>query len=470
MKKYFGSKTLASALFAIVAACSSTPKLGDYSPGTNAQEATAQLSREMETAQSHQMDVLAPQNFADAQKYLQKARDIQSKENFKNDNALEELAIAKASLNQAKGASAKAAPQMNELTEARQAALTAGASKNLHKELVSLDEDFMDMSRKIEKGQAEVDLKDKSKLQKKYLDLELVAIKTQKLANTRALMKNAKEINADRVSPKSWANAESKLSNAEAIITTDRHDEAAISSAVNLAESEARKAYEVAKTVRNAKSHSGEDVALDIYEKKGKISELSKEVSEGKTEEQMAAIALSAKERELSAKGQELSAKDQELAQSEQQRKSLESERRFNQTLQDAQKQFNAKDALVYRQGDNLVIRLKSVNFPSGKSELPTHAMPILSKTKQIIQDLNPQKVIVEGHTDAIGSHEINMRLSQNRADTVAKYLSADSTLGSNNIETRGMGDEQPLTSNKTKAGRSENRRVDIVITPNPIE
>lgn len=463
MKKYFGLSMAAGALIVVLVACSSTPKLGDYSPGTNAQEATAQLSREMEAAQNQQMDVLAPQNFADAQKHLKKSRDIQSKENFKNDNALEELAMAKASFNQAKGAANKAAPQLNELIEARQAALAAAAMQNHHKELVALDEDFMDMSRKIEKGQAEVDLKEKSKLQKKYLDLELTAIKTEKLANTRALMKKAKEVNAERVSPKSWASAESKLSNADAVITSDRHDAAAINSAVILAEGEARKAYDVANTVRSAKSHTNEDVALDIYEKKGKISALSKEVSEGKTDEQLAALALSAKERELSAKGQELS-------QSEQQRRSLESERKFNQTLQDAQKQFEAKDALVYRQGDNLVIRLKSVNFPSGKADLPAHSIPILSKTKQLIQDLNPQKVIVEGHTDAVGSHEINKRISQNRAETVAKYLSADSTINASNIETRGMGDEQPLTSNKTKAGRSENRRVDIVITPNPIE
>lgn len=463
-----------STLSVAVVACASGPRVDKYPAGSNAQDITSQLGNELASVQNQQLDVIAPKNFAEAQAHLQKSKDIQSRKNFTNESALEELSLTKAYLAQARETYKTAAPLLVEVTEARHAALQAGAAKNHKKELKNIDEDFVDMSKKIEKGQAEVDLKDKARLQKQYLDLELKVIKSEKLADTRMLLKKAKEINANQIAPKTWASAESKLSNAEAIITADRHDNAAINGAVILAKSEAQKVYDVTNTARNAKSHNSEDVALDIYNKKGEISELGKEISEAKSDEQATQSALTAKERELafsehSAAGA-LSNKNRELAQAEQKQRSLEAEKRFNESLQNAQKQFEPSDAVVYQQGNNLVIRLKSVNFTSGKSDLPSHAMSILGKTKQVIKDLNPQKIIVEGHTDSIGSHEINLRVSQERADTVAKYLSADNSINRDNIETKGLADAQPLSSNKTKVGRAENRRVDIVITPNPIE
>jgi OOP family OmpA-OmpF porin len=446
---------LITAMIVTIMACASAPKM-EYPAGTNAQEATSQLGADIESARNQQMDVISPKNFAEAEKHFQKAKGIQSKDNFKNEKALDELGISKAYLAQAKAVYAVAAPQLNEVTEARQAALKAGAARTQKKELKDLDGDFMDMSQKVEKNNAAIDLKEKSLLQKKYLNLELAAIKSDKLASTWEMLKKAKENNAQKAAPKSWAKAESELSNAEAVITTDRHDDAAINSAVILAQGEARKAYEVARTARNAKSLNSEDVALDIYNKKGEISDLNREVTDVKTEEQ--------------ATEKQLSVRDQQLAQAARQEKSMQAERRFNQALQDAQKQFKTSDAVVYRQGDDLVIRMKSVNFSTGKADLPAHALPVLSKTKDLIRELNAQKVVVEGHTDAVGSHEVNKRVSQERADAVAKYLTADNTIKSDQIETRGMGDEQPLTTNKTKAGRSENRRVDIVITPAPVQ
>ena len=73
---------------------------------------------------------------------------------------------------------------------------------------------------------------------------------------------------------------------------------------------------------------------------------------------------------------------------------------------------------------------------------------------------------MVEGHTDTTGSVELNMRLSQARADAVREYLIANQTLTPDRISAVGYGADRPLASNATAAGRAINRRIDILIIP----
>ena len=72
---------------------------------------------------------------------------------------------------------------------------------------------------------------------------------------------------------------------------------------------------------------------------------------------------------------------------------------------------------------------------------------------------------MVEGHTDSTGSPGKNQELSQERAQAVASYFQSNG-MESGKVEAVGYGFKKPLTSNKTKAGRAQNRRVDIIITP----
>jgi outer membrane protein OmpA-like peptidoglycan-associated protein len=74
----------------------------------------------------------------------------------------------------------------------------------------------------------------------------------------------------------------------------------------------------------------------------------------------------------------------------------------------------------------------------------------------------NPQlHVLVEGHTDSIGSDAYNQKLSERRANAVRDYLISRG-IESTRITTRGLGESQPVADNKTKEGRAKNRRVDI--------
>src|SRR6266436_958392 len=87
-----------------------------------------------------------------------------------------------------------------------------------------------------------------------------------------------------------------------------------------------------------------------------------------------------------------------------------------------------------------------------------TCALPIL----QIMLASPTMRVVVEGHTDSVGSHDYNMKLSERRANAARDYMVAKG-ISASRIKTAWYGETRPVASNKTAAGRAKNRRVDIV-------
>jgi len=130
--------------------------------------------------------------------------------------------------------------------------------------------------------------------------------------------------------------------------------------------------------------------------------------------------------------------------------------------LNDARKSFSRDEADVYQQGNDLVIRLKNIDFKSGSAMVPSQSMSLLSKVNATILELNSSKVIVEGHTDSTGGRDNNIILSEKRSQAVATYLK--SLNGSYVISSKGFGESHPIGNNQTTEGRAMNRRVDIVI------
>jgi len=73
--------------------------------------------------------------------------------------------------------------------------------------------------------------------------------------------------------------------------------------------------------------------------------------------------------------------------------------------------------------------------------------------------------VVIEGHTDNVGSAAYNQKLSQRRADSVRKYLIDNYNIDPDRIDAMGYGEEKPIASNDTEAGRSQNRRIQAVLS-----
>jgi OOP family OmpA-OmpF porin len=97
----------------------------------------------------------------------------------------------------------------------------------------------------------------------------------------------------------------------------------------------------------------------------------------------------------------------------------------------------------------------KAVLKPDGKAKLND----LVSK----LQDLNLEVIIAVGHTDSIGSDSYNQKLSVRRAEAVKSYL-VSKGVESNRVYTEGKGEKQPVATNKTAAGRAQNRRVEIEV------
>jgi outer membrane protein OmpA-like peptidoglycan-associated protein len=147
-------------------------------------------------------------------------------------------------------------------------------------------------------------------------------------------------------------------------------------------------------------------------------------------------------------------------------REQLEAEKKFNEKFESIQNSFSSEEAEVYRQGNQLVIRLRGMQFPIGKAVIMPENYALLSKVQLAIRTFNDPEVIVEGHTDITGSIEVNQQLSQERATAVKEYLVSNDTLPGSNVLAVGYGSARPLMSNETAEGRAVNRRIDVIITP----
>ena len=100
--------------------------------------------------------------------------------------------------------------------------------------------------------------------------------------------------------------------------------------------------------------------------------------------------------------------------------------------------------------------------FATGKSDLTGGAGPNLDKLAAFLGEYPDRTVLIEGHTDSVGSEESNYFLSQRRADSVKSYL-VGRGVPANRLSTKGLGQGSPVASNDTATGRQQSRRVEVV-------
>ena len=111
-----------------------------------------------------------------------------------------------------------------------------------------------------------------------------------------------------------------------------------------------------------------------------------------------------------------------------------------------------------------LVVTLGDLLFATGRSELTGGARPNLDKLAAFLGEYSDRTVLIEGHTDSVGSAESNYLLSQRRAESVRSYL-VSRGVQANRLTTAGMGQDSPVANNDTATGRQQNRRVEVIIS-----
>jgi outer membrane protein OmpA-like peptidoglycan-associated protein len=120
----------------------------------------------------------------------------------------------------------------------------------------------------------------------------------------------------------------------------------------------------------------------------------------------------------------------------------------------------------VTRHGDNITLNMPgNVTFATDSSSLNPQFFDVLNSVALVLKEYQKTLIEVAGHTDSRGDAAYNQRLSVQRASTVAQYLISQG-IDPQRVVTQGYGENYPIASNDTEAGRAQNRRVELTLVP----
>lgn len=448
----------------IIGCASGGRPLNTAEQNTDINERLAAADRNMAKAYEEQWDILAPEQFGKSAERLDKVKKLNAQgSNF--ERVILEFRKFEEEYRNAQGLAENRMPRVEGLLAARRRVLDSGLRKNpaFSARINRLDQKFRDLA-----DDNKINVNEFAELQNEYARLTGDLTKTQSLTFAKQQIDFAIKNNAKRYAPRALNKAELDLRTAESVIETNLQDPESHKVAIKRANLSAMMLAAVVNEQRKVNYNLDEMAALKIVQQTQKMNELNADLRKRDEELYYSQSEVSDYQRELESSRGEVSQREQELMSADEELAKAETERRFQAALASAQGKFSQNEADVYRQGDKILIRLKKIEFPSGKTEVPTTSESLLAKVAEVAKELGPQQIIVEGHTDSVGSAEVNSKISQGRADSVKDFL-AQEGIEQSILQSEGHGFDKPLTSNKTKAGRAQNRRVDVWIVPEPV-
>lgn len=128
---------------------------------------------------------------------------------------------------------------------------------------------------------------------------------------------------------------------------------------------------------------------------------------------------------------------------------------------EELQRQIDMLEAEATERG--LVLTLGDVLFATGSAEIQGGTNQNLEKLVNFLNQYPDRRVLIEGHTDNVGSAAFNQNLSRQRAESVRNFLT-ERGIDSQRLSVTGYGFERPIASNDSATGRQQNRRVEVVI------
>lgn len=138
------------------------------------------------------------------------------------------------------------------------------------------------------------------------------------------------------------------------------------------------------------------------------------------------------------------------------------------------QKEIEQGQIKVTQLADRLSLNIvDKILFPSGEDQITDAGREVLKRVGEVLKQTRDKTIRIEGHTDNVPTGKplkqrfpTNWELSTARATNVVRFLQDEAGIDPSGLEAVGRGEHQPIASNKTAAGRSQNRRIEIVLVP----
>jgi chemotaxis protein MotB len=150
----------------------------------------------------------------------------------------------------------------------------------------------------------------------------------------------------------------------------------------------------------------------------------------------------------------------------------------YDELVADLEKEIEEGQIQITQLADRLSVSMvDKILFPSGKAEITSEGLEVLKRVGNILKGTKDKIIRVEGHTDNVAIHpnlqEIfptNWELSTARATNVVRFLQEEIGIAGSRLQAIGMSEYHPVTSNNTASGRSQNRRIEIILLPESAE
>jgi outer membrane protein OmpA-like peptidoglycan-associated protein len=169
---------------------------------------------------------------------------------------------------------------------------------------------------------------------------------------------------------------------------------------------------------------------------------------------------------------------DQARLEAQQAKAKLQKERQAHQQIQTQLDQLQEEQTQTLKQLRNalgpivetretmegLVLNVPDTLFEFDSARLKPQARKVLEKVAEALKAVGDYRLTIEGHTDNVGRAEYNQELSRARADSVREFLIQSGVDSNLVVAVRGLGEQEPIASNDSAAGREDNRRVEILV------
>lgn len=440
-------------------------------------------------AQTANAQLLSPQFFTDGMEaYAAAENDLERGRNL--ERVRRQIVEATASFNEAAEVSAIANTTLTSLISVRDDAIEAFAQRLATQLWTDAENLFDSAARRLELGDIEGTRILATEAEIQFREAELDAIKAQYLSQTRALLAEAEQLRVPRYAPETFNKAKILLLRAEEAFNNNRYETDLPLSLVHDANYEARHAIYLAERVRLLRDQdwTEEQLILSYEESIAQIAAATDSVAQldrgpNPVTQELIAYIQDMRQSEIQL-GNELEEShlrivgleeeirdlDEQLGGIAQEQvvlvQLLEAEARIREQFAQIESTFSRNEALIYREGNNIIIRLVALTFQSGEPSVDREHRALLIKVRDAVEIFPRSRVVIEGHTDSNGSARANMSLSRARAESVGQYLSTELNIAAFRLSAIGYGETRPIANNETLQGRTQNRRIDILIEP----